>query len=279
MTIYYKWRKFLMNVSGIYKILCLQNNKCYIGSAVNIRKRWNSHKSELNNNKHTNQKLQNAWNKYGSNQFQFLIVEKCCKEQLLLLEEKYIKENNSYISGFNLVETPTNNNLGLKHTQLSKVKMSNSAKTRGRNSGSLTNEQVKQIREKFFNNERIINLSKQFDVSRKTITQCVYLKTYTDVECNINGYNEMLKDVLQTRKQGKRPKSSGWKHTTEFIEKFRRCVTGPKLSIRKFTIEQIIDIRNQKNNGRTCRELAEKYNVNQNTISKICRRLIYQDVI
>jgi len=267
-----------MDISGVYKISCLKNNKCYIGSAINIRKRWSTHKHELSKNKHPNIKLQNAWNKYGCEQFIFSVVKECKKEELLILEEKYIKDYNSYDNGFNIIQTPTKNMLGYKHTILSLDKMSKSAKERGRNHSCLSKQQVEQIRQKFYNGINIVPLAKEYNVNRKTIRECVYLKTYTDIECNIDGYNDMLKDIIEKRKEGKRPKSSGWNHTNEFKERFRKSVAGPKLSIRKLTIEQIINIRNEKNNGSTCKQLAEKYNVNQNTISKICRRLIYQDI-
>ena len=55
-----------MIISGIYKIQSIiKPERCYIGSAVNIQKRWRDHKRELRNNKHSNKKLQNHCNKYG----------------------------------------------------------------------------------------------------------------------------------------------------------------------------------------------------------------------
>jgi len=54
-----------LNVSGIYKIINLKNNKIYIGSSICIIKRWYHHKYHLINNNHSNCYLQNAWNKYG----------------------------------------------------------------------------------------------------------------------------------------------------------------------------------------------------------------------
>lgn len=51
------------------------NEKIYIGSSVNIRQRFNKHKSQLRNNKHDNPKLQLSWNKYGEKFFEFLILE------------------------------------------------------------------------------------------------------------------------------------------------------------------------------------------------------------
>lgn len=64
-----------MKQSGIYKITCRPNNKIYIGSAINIRIRWNRHINELKMNKHVNPILQNAYNKYGLNSFIFEIIE------------------------------------------------------------------------------------------------------------------------------------------------------------------------------------------------------------
>lgn len=52
-------------ISGIYEIRNTINGHCYIGSAVNIQKRWNNHKHELLNHKHHSIHLQNDWDRYG----------------------------------------------------------------------------------------------------------------------------------------------------------------------------------------------------------------------
>src|SRR5258705_1470084 len=61
--------------SGIYKITCTANGKMYVGSAVNLLKRWSFHLWELRNNRPDNSRLQNAWNKYGESTFEFEIIE------------------------------------------------------------------------------------------------------------------------------------------------------------------------------------------------------------
>ena len=205
----------------------------------------------------------------------------CKKEDLLLNEEEQIKIHNSHNNGFNILEKPSKNMLGFKHTEESKIKMSFSGKQRGRtkHSCSLTDKQVKEIRQNFFDGIRIGVLAKKYNVHRKTIRQCVYLERYLDIECEIEGYSDMLSKIREQRKNGKRPKSSGWNHTKEFIEKFRISVSKPKKYARKLSDEQIRNIREEKSKGFTCRELATKYSVNQNTISRICRRLIYSEVI
>jgi len=59
----------MKNKSGIYKIINIINNRLYIGSSVNIRRRWLEHKRLLSKGKHENNLLQNSWDKHGENCF------------------------------------------------------------------------------------------------------------------------------------------------------------------------------------------------------------------
>lgn len=61
--------------SVVYFILNLINGKYYIGSSINWKKRWKDHVVELRLNRHLNKHLQSAWNMYGEESFQFIIVE------------------------------------------------------------------------------------------------------------------------------------------------------------------------------------------------------------
>lgn len=67
---------------GIYKIENKVNGKIYVGQSVNIETRWKNHRYELMNNTHYNEHLQRSWNKYGSDNFVFSIIEECEKENL-----------------------------------------------------------------------------------------------------------------------------------------------------------------------------------------------------
>lgn len=75
---------------GIYQILNIVNNKRYIGSSVNIIKRFKQHLTELKCNRHTNIRLSRAWIKYGQDSFKFEIVEECEEDSLIEREEFYI---------------------------------------------------------------------------------------------------------------------------------------------------------------------------------------------
>lgn len=64
-----------IKISGIYKIINKINGKYYVGSSDNIFRRLKNHLYELRGNRHANNKLQNAWNKYGECSFRFQILE------------------------------------------------------------------------------------------------------------------------------------------------------------------------------------------------------------
>lgn len=89
------------HVCGIYYIKNTLNNNMYIGQSVNIKSRFNAHKSSLKRNKHYNGKLQADFNKYGMNVFEFGVLEECKRESLDELEQYYIKKYNTMESGYN----------------------------------------------------------------------------------------------------------------------------------------------------------------------------------
>jgi len=84
---------------GIYRIKNLINGKCYYGSSKKIEKKWKTHLNQLRNKKHINCILQNAWNKYGEDNFIFEIVEECELEKLFEVEQKYIDTYGDYNIG------------------------------------------------------------------------------------------------------------------------------------------------------------------------------------
>lgn len=113
---------------GIYKIINLVNNKIYIGSSNNIKKRFSHHKHSLINNKHYNKYLQNSFNKYTINNFKFEILEECSKENLLIREQYYL---DLLKPEYNLLKV-AGSNLGTKFTQEHKNKIGNSNKNKVR---------------------------------------------------------------------------------------------------------------------------------------------------
>jgi group I intron endonuclease len=91
-------------ISGVYCIHNLSNDKRYVGQSIDIDKRWESHKYELNKNNHHNQYLQRAWNKYGKDLFEFILLEKCEKELLDSKEAYWVEYYDSFNNGYNMTE-------------------------------------------------------------------------------------------------------------------------------------------------------------------------------
>jgi group I intron endonuclease len=85
-------KKFL-RFSGIYQIRCITNGKIYIGSAVNMPGRWADHRRTLERCVHRNQHLQQAWNKYGEESFEFTVMEYVTPAFLLRAEQEWIDKS------------------------------------------------------------------------------------------------------------------------------------------------------------------------------------------
>lgn len=73
----------MKKIIGVYKIsntLCPEG-KYYIGYSCNIGKRWGIHKSTLRGGKHCNIRMQRAYEKYGSECFDYEILQECENEE------------------------------------------------------------------------------------------------------------------------------------------------------------------------------------------------------
>lgn len=106
-----------MKICGIYSITNTINNKIYIGSSCDIKRRWRHHKQHLTKNIHHCIHLQRAWNKYGEKNFIFDIVTRCEKDDLLIIEQSILDKaqknnskyyNTSYHAGGQEPKTITN---------------------------------------------------------------------------------------------------------------------------------------------------------------------------
>jgi group I intron endonuclease len=109
--------------SGIYQILNTLNNKRYIGSTVCFENRFADHQRSLEKNEHGNRYLQNAWNKYGKEAFEFNVLLYCDVENLLFYEQRAIDTWGNY----NICKYASST-LGTKRTPEVRKKMSEGQK-------------------------------------------------------------------------------------------------------------------------------------------------------
>src|SRR5260221_4464131 len=103
--------------SSIYKITCTANKRIYIGSAVNLRKRKSEHLSCLQQNKHGNPYMQNAWNKYGEQSFIFEVLEFVLPISRLAREQYWLNKLKPFgRKGFNIARDTVAFSRGIKQT-------------------------------------------------------------------------------------------------------------------------------------------------------------------
>lgn len=139
-------------ISGIYKIINNINDKYYVGSSNNIYKRWKYHKQDLNRGNHRSQYLQRAWNKYGEDNFTFVVTELIILDELLLqIEQEYLniacqeKEkcyNSSFVAGKIEMNEITRNKISQSHKG-KKLSKETKEKLRQCNLGKRLSEETK----------------------------------------------------------------------------------------------------------------------------------------
>lgn len=79
---------------GVYIITNIVNGKRYIGSSKNLKERLIRHKWELDKGIHVNNYLQNSWNKYGEDSFEYGILCLCDITSQFEFEQYYIDNIN-----------------------------------------------------------------------------------------------------------------------------------------------------------------------------------------
>lgn len=119
------------NICGIYCITNKNTGRVYVGSTINIRKRFNAHKCQLRNNCHDNLKLQRAWLKYGEANFELKVIETLTDQSTLIFKEQYwIDFLGAIKNGYNLCPA-AGTTLGIKRSDETKALISAKAKARG----------------------------------------------------------------------------------------------------------------------------------------------------
>lgn len=220
---------------GVYRIINTINNHCYIGSTSSIRQyksnsgfyiRFKKHLIDLSNSKHHSKYLQNAWNKYGKENFKFEILSICPKEYTFKLEQWYINNlkpeyniksvTNKHSDFYNcdknrkthgelvkeghakMIDKSFSVRAGLtqrgkKKNKLTPHKLTEQGKINNRNKrrlhshiAKLNVEKVKEIKILLNNKIKLSEIAKMYNVHRGTIQAIQLGKTWLDVKINNN---------------------------------------------------------------------------------------------
>lgn len=222
--------------SGIYKIVNLANNKFYIGSSANIEERWAKHRLLLSADDHINQHLQNAWNKYGEDNFEFLILERVQKDHLLDVEQDYLDLTFCYEReiGYNKARFANSPMKGRKHTQEAIEKI------RKASTGKRHSDETK-LKISSANKNRIVSQESKKKMSIAKKGKVPYCAT--------------LPKTAETRRK---------------ISDFAKTRIGTKNPNSRLTKEQVLQLKKDFSiNNLTLKELAAKYEVSVSTIKRV----------
>jgi len=216
-----------MKTSGIYKIQSLiKPERCYVGSAVDIKKRWNGHLHDLRNYKHHSIKLQNHYNKYGEKDLIFSILELHDSVNLLIREQYFIDTCNPF---FNILPT-AGNHLGAKRSIESCKKISEAKK--GNKNYMFGRTQSKEMRDKVSlslkGNKHALGHNHSEETKRK-ISIASTGRSHIVIE--------ITKNKISTANTGKPSSMKGKHHTEETKRRLSELNIG-----RKHTIETKIKI-------------------------------------
>ena len=75
---------------GVYQILNIVNGERYIGSSVNIERRWQGHLRMLRRGTHYNVHLRRAFAKYSEDAFAFEVMERTTEKECVPREQHFL---------------------------------------------------------------------------------------------------------------------------------------------------------------------------------------------
>ena len=87
---------------GVYGIHNVVTGKWYVGSSLEMTKRWRRHLWELRNGRHHSPKLQRSYDKHGEGAFQLVILMECPEAELEAQETAAIQRFDSRENGYNV---------------------------------------------------------------------------------------------------------------------------------------------------------------------------------
>jgi group I intron endonuclease len=111
-------------MQGIYCIKNTINGKIYVGSSVNIKKKFRNHLLSLRKNQHPNFKLQSSFNKHKEESFIFYVLEDVLEKENLIAREQFHIDTLAPVYNICLL---ADSSLGVKRTEktIEKVRQAN----------------------------------------------------------------------------------------------------------------------------------------------------------
>lgn len=185
-------------MQGIYLIKCTQEDKVYIGSSVDIQKRWGEHRTKLNKERHHNKELQIAWDAYGDESFVFDVLEET--EELILSEQKYLDTYKEFL--YNSSHSAHNPQRNPEIVEKIRETMFKKYGTRSKG-GKFTESDVLKIIDRLNNGESAITIAESLGVHYSSIYYIKNGKNWSQLHHLINLPKKPRDKVFEWLDQGK----------------------------------------------------------------------------
>ena len=264
-------------ISGVYKIVNKINGKIYVGSTVDLEKRKREHFNDLKGNKHCNKHLQRAFNKYNKeDNFIFEILEYVEDLHSLVVREQYYMDlYKSYDAkyGYNIC-IKADSRLGVKHTEESKKKMSESNKGKyiGENNPYYGKRHSEEVRIKMSKSSQGKGQGIKNVKAKLTEEQILKIDNMLKDNKTIDEIADTFKvhrSTIQLIKTGKH-----WSHITG---RNRDNVYVKPIKIT--TEDQVIEVKKWLYKNKHCdQQIADILNMGRSTISHIRRQKTWSHV-
>lgn len=244
---------------GIYIIINNINFKFYLGSSSqSFKQRKKAHFRALQNNEHFSVRLQNAWNKYGEENFSFIPIKIINKKQNVLRTEQWyldcfepwrpeIGYNTCKIAG---------STLGYKYSidKINEISLK-------RSNTILDFEKAKEILRLYLIGLYPNEIAERYNVKRETVSRIINRKSWKYIS-DIN--EKELSKLIEKRKQ---------------MNKGSWIPKGEARSDSKLNEKQVLEIREKYNTGRyEQKDLANQYGVKVITIRKVLHSISWKHI-
>jgi group I intron endonuclease len=224
-------------ISCIYKLINLQSNNIYVGQTIDYVGRRYAHYNSLKKNKHSNEHLQNAYNKYGKENFVFEILLYCEPFELTRYEQFFV---DTLHPEYNICRECVNSSKGVKQSEQTKKKKS--IKLKGRVCSEETKKKLSEAKKGIPRPEYVIkkmHFFKKGNIAPKSIYTDAWRKSISESLLGLS------RSIESRQKQsvsvtGNKNHFFGKTHTEETKQRISAAHKNKKLSeAHKLKIQEI----------------------------------------
>lgn len=254
---------------GIYKIENLVNHKVYIGQTVNYTRRVYLHTLYLSTNRHKNDHLQKAWNKYGSENFkfelfidftdEFVAYDRSTQKRLLDEAERF------WIKTLKAFDEEYGYNLSLG---------GDGATLFGDRNPSYGNHKSEETRKKISATllERKSNAGKNNGRYGKPVSALTRQKISNANKGRKQSEEERKRRSESMRIAAKKPENIARREARKLDPERKKAYIERGIANRKYTDDFVVRLRSEYANGKSIQEISDERNLRYKLVREIVNK-------